>query len=29
MTEKDLSSELLSTLQDYYSLGIKEQIDWE
>lgn len=28
MTEKDLSSELLSTLQDYYSLGIKDQIDY-
>lgn len=29
MTEKDLSSELLSTLQDYYSLGIKEQIKYD
>lgn len=28
MTVKDLSSELLSTLQDYYSLGIKDQIDY-
>ena len=28
MTAKDLSSELLSTLQDYYSLGIKDQIDY-
>lgn len=29
MTEKDLSSELLSTLQDYYSLGIKDQIKYD
>ena len=28
MTVKDLSSELFSTLQDYYSLGIKDQIDY-
>ena len=29
MTEKDLSSELLSTLQDYYSLGINQQLDYD
>lgn len=29
MTAKDLSSELLSTLQDYYSLGIKDQIKYD
>ena len=29
MIAKDLSSELLSTVQDYYSLGINNQIDWE
>ena len=29
MTEKDLSSELLLTVQDYYSLGINNQINWE
>lgn len=29
MTEKELSSELLSTLQDYYSLGINDQIKYD
>ena len=29
MTAKDLSSELLSTLQDYSSLGIKDQIKYD
>mgnify|MGYP002856129353 CR=1 FL=1 len=29
MTAKDLSVELLLILQEYYSLEIKEQIDWE
>ena len=29
MTEKDLSSEFLSTVQDYYSLGINQQLDYD